>query len=491
MSSKIKTKFYRRTDVKMTLWYILTFFVSSLIICGFLYFRLKHQLVKEVDRFIHDETKELATVFSRTPKEIDFFKRFEEDAMNRDYFPFYFQILDLSGGPFFISRGFREIGYKPKDRVWGNARNGKETQEIIESPKRRTPYRIISTPVFTDGKLTHIIQVGTHLHYVRKSLSVFKGNILAAFPIILILGSLGGWILARRSLSPIGYIASKAQSITSQNLSERLTPRGTEDEMDHLIWTINAMIARLEESFKRMAEFTADVSHELKTPICALKGEGEVLLSKARTAEEYQEGLAHFIERFDQLNRMINDLILLSKSEASEGELKLVPVRLDLLIRDIDDLFQVLADQKHVTLNTDPLQETVVMGDKMRLQQLLTNLIDNALKFTPEEGSIWVRLEKNGGFVQIKVKDTGMGIPKEEQENIFKRFYRVDKSRSKDTGGVGLGLSIVDWIVKTHHGKIEVESEVNQGATFIISLPLNGESFERLRVNPFQRSLEP
>ncbi len=471
MSLRTRIKFYRRTDVKMTLWYILTFLVSALIICGFLYLRLRHQLIKEVDRFIHDETKELAAVFSRTPKETDFFTRFEEDVMKRDYFPFYFQILDPSGGPFFISRGFREMGYKPKDQMWVNARNGKETQEIIESPNRRTPYRIISTPIYADGKLTHVLQVGTHLHYVRKSLSAFKRNILAALPIILVLGSLGGWVLARRSLSPIGYIASKTQSITSQNLGQRLTPRGTDDEMDHLIRTINEMIARLEESFKRMSEFTADASHELKTPICALKGEGEVLLSRARTAEEYQEGLAHFIERFDQLNRMINDLILLSKSDASEAELRLVPVRLDLLIKDIDDLFQVLADQKNVALKMDPLQETVVMGDKMRLQQLFTNLIDNAVKFTPEKGSIWIRLEKNKGFVQVKVRDTGTGIPKGEQENIFKRFYRVDKSRSKDTGGVGLGLSIVDWIVKAHHGKIEVESELNHGSTFTVSLP--------------------
>jgi len=293
---------------------------------------------------------------------------------------------------------------------------------------------------------------------------------------MLILGSLGGWILSRRSLSPIGYIASKARSITSQNLSERLHPRGTDDEMDDLIRTINEMIARLESSFKRMAEFTADASHELKTPICALRGEAEVLLSKDRTAGEYQEGLAHFIERFDHLNRMINDLILLSKFDASEAELKMAPVRLGLLIKDISDLFRILAEQKNIALNIDPYQETVVMGDKMRLQQLFTNLIDNAVKFTPEGGSIRIRVEKNMDFVQVKVMDTGIGVPKEEQENIFKRFYRVDKSRSRDTGGVGLGLSIADWIANAHHGRIEVDSELNRGSTFTVYLPIQNAS---------------
>jgi heavy metal sensor kinase len=294
---------------------------------------------------------------------------------------------------------------------------------------------------------------------------------LAVLPIILVLGALGGWVLARRSLSPIGYIASKAQSITSQNLSERLTPRGASDEMDDLIQTINGMIARLESSFKRMAEFTADASHELKTPICAMRGEAEVLLSKGRKAEEYQEGLAHFIEQFDHLNQMINDLILLSKFDATQMELKMDPLRLDLLIQDLRDLFQILAEQKKIALEMDTIEEVIVLGDKMRLQQLFTNLIDHAIKYTPE-GSIDITMEKNKEYVLVKVKDTGIGIPQEEQEKIFKRFYRVDKSRSRETGGVGLGLSIVEWIAHAHHGRIEVVSELNQGSTFTVYLPL-------------------
>jgi signal transduction histidine kinase len=242
--------------------------------------------------------------------------------------------------------------------------------------------------------------------------------------------------------------------------------------MDDLIGTINGMIARLESSFRRMAEFTADASHELKTPLCALRGEAELLLSKERSTEDYQEGLAHLIERFDHLNRMLNDLILLSKSDSSQVELNLVPLRLDLLVQDIGNLFQVLAEQKNIGLNIDLCRETTVMGDKIRLQQLFTNLIDNAVKFTPEGGSIRIRAERDRDFAKVEVVDTGMGIPREEQENIFKRFYRVDKSRSKEIGGVGLGLSIAEWIAHAHHGKIEVKSELNQGSAFIIYLPL-------------------
>jgi len=471
MSWKIGGKFYRRTDFKMTLWYVFTFLVSALVVCTFLYLGLRHQLLKEVDQFLLDETKEMERVLSREPKETDFLMRFEDEVMARKYYPFFFQILDKDGKPLYISKEFQEMGHIVHDRVLTYARNGRETREEIHSPGRGRTFRIISTPVYRDGKLTKIIQLGTHLHFVGENLSRFRKNILIALPIILVLGAMGGWVLARRSLSPISYIASKTKSITSENLSERLTPRGTDDEMDELIRTINGMIARLESSFKRMAEFTADASHELKTPICAMRGEAEVLLSKERKTEEYQEGLAHFIEQFDHLNQMINDLILLSKFDATQMELKMDPLRLDLLIQDLCDLFQILAEQKKIALEMDTIEEVIVLGDKMRLQQLFTNLIDNAIKYTPE-GSIDITMEKNKEYVLVKVKDTGIGIAQEEQEKIFKRFYRVDKSRSRETGGVGLGLSIAEWIAHAHHGRMEVYSKVNQGSTFTVYLPI-------------------
>ena len=471
MSWKIGGKFYRRTDFKMTLWYIVTFLVSALVVCMVLYLGLSYRLLKEIDQFLLDETKEMERVLSKEPKETYFLVRFEDEVMVRKYYPFFFQILDNEGKPLYVSKEFREMGYVARDRVLTNARNGKETREEIYSSGRKETFRIISTPVYKNEKLTEIIQLGTHLYFVGQNLSHFRNNILAALPIILALGTLGGWILARRSLAPIGYIASKAESISSQNLSERLTPRGTDDEMDNLIRTINEMIARLESSFKRMAEFTADASHELKTPICAMRGEAEVLLLKERKAEEYQEGLAHFIEQFDHMNQMINDLILLSKLDTTEVALKMAPLRLDLLIKDLCNFFQVLAEQKNIALEAGTLEEVTVIGDKVRLQQLFTNLIDNAIKYTTQ-GAIRITAEKNEDAVAVKIIDTGMGIPEEERGKIFKRFYRMDKSRSRETGGVGLGLSIAEWVVHAHHGRIEVDSEINRGSTFTVYLPL-------------------
>jgi len=471
MSSKIGAKFFRRADVKMTLLYIITFSLSTIIICSFLYLRLKHQLVKEVDRFIRDETKELIEHVSLTPRGGEVFKNYESEVTVRSYYPIYFRVLNGKGSTVYVSKNFLETQYASNEQVLQNARNGKATFENIDSPGGRRPFRILNTPFFKDGGLIYIVQLGTHLHLMRKDLSRLRRNILAAFPILLILGSLGGWILARRSLAPIGYIATKAQSITSQNLNERLTPRGTDDEMDDLIQTINRMIERLESSFKRMTEFTADVSHELKTPICAMKGEAEVLLSKERRNEEYQEALAHLIEQFDRMNQMLNDLIFLSKSDSSQIQLRMAPLRLDLLLNGITHLFKVLAEQKKIDFVVGPLEEVMVKGDEGRLQQLFANLIGNAIKYT-QEGSIQITLEEEEETAIIRVKDTGIGIPKEEQEKIFKRFYRVDKSRSRETGGVGLGLSIAEWIAHVHHGRIEVESELNQGSRFTVYLPL-------------------
>src|SRR4030042_506712 len=471
MSSKTGANFFRRTDFKMTLWYILTFMLSTMIIFGFLYLRLRQQFIKEVDRFILDETEELTDFLARNSNQEDLLTNFEKNVKMRTHYPIYFRIMNGSGNILYISKNFKWSWNEVNEKILVNARKGRNTRENIYPPGGRRPFRFISTPIDMDGKLTYIIQIGTHLKFVKKNLSNLRNNLCIAISILFILGSLGGWFLARKSLLPIGYIASKAQRITSKNLDERLTPRGTGDEMDDLIGIINGMIARLEDSFKRMAEFTADASHELKTPICAMRGEAEVLLSKERPAEEYQEGLAHFIEQFDHLNHMINDLILLSKFDSPQVELKMDSLRLDLLIKDLCNLFQILSEQKNIVLEMGATEEVTVIGDKIRLQQLFTNLIDNAIKYTPK-GSIRITVDKHEDVALVKIKDTGIGIPKEEQMNIFKRFYRVDKSRSKETGGVGLGLSIAMWIANAHHGRIEVQSCLEEGSTFIMTLPL-------------------
>jgi signal transduction histidine kinase len=203
-----------------------------------------------------------------------------------------------------------------------------------------------------------------------------------------------------------------------------------------------------------------------------MKGEAELLLSKPRPAQEYRRALVTYIKKLDFLTRMINDLILLSKFDSNEAGLKMVRIKLNDLLYNLWELFGVLAEQKGIAFNVGKIEHVDVLGDRTRLQQLFTNIIDNAIKFTPSGGHVDIALQKDGGFAKVSIKDTGVGIPKKELEHIFERFYRVDKSRASEIGEMGLGLSICQWIVKAHHGKIELESELGKGSRFIVSLPL-------------------
>jgi len=251
-----------------------------------------------------------------------------------------------------------------------------------------------------------------------------------------------------------------------------LKSRQSGDELDHLITTLNEMISRLEDSFKRISQFTADVSHELRTPISAMKGEAELLLSKPRPTKEYRRALVTYIKKLDFFTRMINDLILLSKFDSNEAGLKMVRIKLNELLSNLWELFGVLAEQKGIACNLGKIEHADVLGDRTRLQQLFTNIIDNAIKFTPSGGHVDIALQKDGGFAKVSIRDTGIGIPEEASEHIFQRFYRVDKSRTNEIGEMGLGLSICQWIVKAHHGTIEVESALGKGSRFVVSLPL-------------------
>ncbi|MBN1253862.1 MAG: HAMP domain-containing protein [Deltaproteobacteria bacterium] len=476
MSSKKGIKFYKRTDVKITLWYILTFIVTTIIIFSFMYIRIRHHLIKEIDRFLKDELREFSFKVSETSRDFKWvIKEYEEDIVEREYYPIYFRVLNTDGTVVATSKNFAEIIYPIDQEKLRNIGGGTRYIETVKVPGRKTPFRILSSRLTVAEKFDCVVQIGTRMESIRKSLGNFSENILTAIPIALVLGTIGGWLLARRSLAPIAYITEATKKITATNLGERLRSRQSDDELDHLIATINAMIARLEESFKRMNQLTADVSHELRTPISAMRGEAELLLSKPRPTGEYRRALATYIEQLDFLTRLIDDLILLSKFDSNEARLTMIPIKLDKLLINLGEFFRALAEHKGIKLTAGKMKHATVVGDQTRLQQLFTNLIDNAIKFTPSGGRIDIALQKERDVAKVSIKDTGIGIPSAESEHIFERFYQVDKSRDKERGGVGLGLSICQWIATAHHGNIEVKSEVGKGSRFAVSLPLMTE----------------
>ena len=475
MSSKKSIKFYKRLDFKLTIFNTIAFLLMAICICTFLYFRLEHNLLKEIDRLLADESRELIGYFY----DYDFFqdvksieKRFDNAMLTRKRYPFYYRILNAEGKVIVASKGTPSLKTPFDENILKKARREKVTTHNIFLPDQRYPYRLQSTPISIGPRLIYIVQIATHLKSMQKTLENFRINILLAVLITLFLGSLGGWFLSRRGLSPIMVIIKATNKITATNLKQRLPTPQSGDEIDYLVNTINHMIARLESSFEKMAQFSADVSHELRSPLCSLKGETEVTLSQDRSPEEYRNVLAKNLEIFDSLNKTIEDLLLLSKADSGDVTLALSSIRLDNLLSNLYELFKVLADKKNINFTTSLTEKVALVGDKTKLQQLFCNLIDNAIKYTPAGGKIILSLKTQPHQIEVIVQDSGIGIPENELPHIFDRFYRVEKSRSKTTGGTGLGLSICKWIVKAHQGEIQAESTPGKGSTFIILLPL-------------------
>jgi heavy metal sensor kinase len=291
------------------------------------------------------------------------------------------------------------------------------------------------------------------------------------------LASFGGYFLARKSLLPVSLMNRQTQRISVENLSSRLDITNPRDELGSLATTINELLDRLERSFKEQQRFIADASHELRTPLAVLRGETEVALGRTRTIDEYQQSLTLIKEEAEGLSRIVEDLFVLAR-QPLEGSPVLVKQTLSLndVVSDCARAAQVLAKRKGVQLETQTAPEPVLLnGDEDLLKRMVLNLLDNAVKFTPSGGQVLVTVARQNGHAQITVADTGVGIPKGDQPHVFDRFYRVDKARSRELGGAGLGLSIVSWIVGAHEGKITIDSTPEKGTTFIVDLPAKGQ----------------
>ena len=295
-------------------------------------------------------------------------------------------------------------------------------------------------------------------------------------PGALLLGSLLGYYMAGRALTPVLAVAQAAQRISGSNLSMRIPTRDAGDELDYLILTFNRMIERLEASFQQMRQFSADVSHELRTPITAIRGQLEVALFTAQTTDQYREAMFNALTDIDRLSQIVRALLLLSQAES--GQIVLQKSRLNLreVVDDLVEQFQIPAEAAGVRLTADLPPECSAEVDRVQIERMITNLLSNALKFTPEGGAVTMSLRAQPQFIELVVEDNGRGITTEHLPHIFDRIYRVPGQGTAPTPeqGLGLGLSFVAWIVKAHNGKIEVESTPGKGTRFIIRLPNEG-----------------
>ncbi len=296
--------------------------------------------------------------------------------------------------------------------------------------------------------------------------------LLWATPFVLLIGSLGGYWMSRRALQPVDEITRAAQSIGIENLSQRLEVPRAGDELRRLSETWNSMLARLEGAVKRLSQFTADASHELRTPITLIRATAELTLRRDRPVETYREALRQIIDESDRTARLIEDLLLLARADAGLPALPLDRVELTPLVRDVCEQGQILAEERQLEISAEaPEQPVYVEANDPALRRLLLLLVDNAVKYTPAGGRITVSVGMDPSGATVTVSDTGIGIPDAALPHVFERFYRVDESRSREAGGAGLGLAIAQWIAERHHASLEAESVVGQGSAFRVRFP--------------------
>jgi len=289
----------------------------------------------------------------------------------------------------------------------------------------------------------------------------------------ILLGLAGGWWLTRKSLSPVSKLTDAITKVHARNLREPLPRTGNRDELDRLTEVFNGMLERLDDSFKRIREFTLHASHELKTPLTVLCGEIETVLRDESLSAAERERAASLLDELRRLARIVDGLTLLAKADAGQVPLNFEPLPLDELVRDNFADTQILAEPQHIQVELAACEAIPLRGDRHRLRQLLLNLADNAVKYNQAQGRVTMSLRRANPFAEFTVANTGPGIPPEILPRVFDRFFRGDPAHSQAVDGCGLGLSIAKWIVSAHHGTIQIESAPAKLTTVTVRLPLN------------------
>lgn len=316
--------------------------------------------------------------------------------------------------------------------------------------------------------VTWSLDLGLDLKETGETEASFNGRLALGGAACLLIALFGGLLLTRQAVQPVANCIAAARRLNPHDLSARLPLSGTRDELDQLASTINQLLDRVAQHHEQMVRFTADASHELRGPLAALQAAIEVSLQCPRTEEGYRDLLGTLGEQCQRLTDLVNALLLLARADAGQITIEKRPVDLVDLVRQSVDLYQPLADERAVRITTDLTDHVLFIGDRLRLGQLVTNLLDNAIKFTDAGGTVLVRLRSFDRGIELVIKDTGVGIPAEHIPHVFDRFYRIDESRSGR--GTGLGLSICRWIVAAHEGTIEIVSTQGRGTTVTIGL---------------------
>jgi signal transduction histidine kinase len=431
---------------------------------------LRFTLFQENDQLLRDDTQEVISAIERfypnLPEVYNEMQRKAQAHVDRGLFV---QLLDANGGLLSSSGEAPELG--------------DVSLPVVEQPPPLTVgrYRLVQRVLTRDGLPRYTVRVGASLAMVHDDVAKLTRLMFTAGVMILFVAPLSGYWLAGRATRPLARIITTASRLRPSHMEERLPIRGTLDELDLLSLTINRFLDLLGDYLERNREFVANAAHELRSPLAAVQSSVEVTLNTERTVEEYQDLLCEIADQCGQLRVLVNQLLLLAETDAVRFPVEKRPVRFSQLVEKSIEMFRGAAEERGIHFTSDIRDDMTLEGDADRLRQVVNNLIDNSLKFTPRGGQVLVTLRHDAIQNQLvmKVADTGMGISSADLPHVFERFYRGDKSRQREnlTYGNGLGLSICQAIVMAHAGSIRVESSVGRGTTFIVCLPLvAGES---------------
>jgi two-component system OmpR family sensor kinase len=459
--------------VRLTLWYGSALALILLLFAVALYLVMSRALREQVDASLD----EAAAVAIRTLGEHRFgpfliFEDLSQEFPELALLDKFFQIFGPAGQVTIQSSNIQSREIPLSQTAFRASLEGESTFELFQFTKGIS-LRLLSVPIRQDEQLVNVLRVGTSLGPTDRMLRRLLVGLYIASPIALLVSLMGGWFLAGRALRPVHAITQAARRITAGDWSQRILTPHSNDEIGQLASTFNDMIGRLEVSFKQIRQFSADASHELRTPLTITKGETELALRRPRQAEDYRVVLESNLEEIDRMSRIVDELLFLSRADLGEIKLKMLPVQLDDLFREIHQQAAILGKERLIQTVIKNVEPVVVEGDDLRLRELLLNLVDNAVKYSEEGQVVELSLVVAGNQAKIIIQDHGIGIAPESHTRVFDRFYRTDEARAHATKGTGLGLAICKWIVEVHHGTINLQSTVQGGSCFTVFLPLS------------------
>ncbi len=458
--------------VRLTLWYGTALALVLIVFSVVLYVITARSLRDTVD----ESLEETATTAVRSLEARGFLPLIDDDELLSQFpeltrIDKFFQIFSPSGTITIRSPNIQQHEVPLSATALDAAFAGQSIFESAKYPKE-PPLRLISVPIMYRGNLLYIVQVGTSMESVGETLQRFLVLLIVAIPIALAVSLAGGWFLAGRALRPVDKITLAAQRIAAGDLSQRLSMPAAHDEIGRLAATFNNMIGRLDTSFRQIRQFTSDASHELRTPLTVMKGETDLVLRRPRPLEDYQSVLESNLEEIDRMTRIVDELLFLSRADMGEIKMELLPIAMEALVEDVHRQAMVLAQDRTIEVVLGTVMPAVVQGDDLRLRELLLNLVENAMKYSHAGGKVEISLLNDGREARLSVTDHGIGIAPDDHKKIFHRFFRTDVARAHTKKGTGLGLAICAWIADLHKGRVEVKSDLGQGSTFTVILPI-------------------